>query len=76
MVQGKQKVISYKVHEKVSPPKEEWFVVENTHEPIIDRETFDKAQRVTGNGTHAPHRARNSSIFSPGCYVVRTVNAP
>ncbi len=25
MVQGKQKVISYKVHEKVSPPKEEYI---------------------------------------------------
>ena len=26
--------------------EEEWVVVENTHEPLIDRETFDKVQEL------------------------------
>ena len=44
MVQGRHKIISYKVHKQVAVPENEWFVVPNTHEAIIDRETFDKAQ--------------------------------
>ncbi|MCB6288987.1 recombinase family protein, partial [[Clostridium] scindens] len=40
MVQGKQRVISYKVHKAIATPESEWFIVENTHEPIIDKVTF------------------------------------
>lgn len=46
MVQGKERVISYKIHKCVKVPKEEWEIVENTHEPIIDRETFFKIQDI------------------------------
>lgn len=51
MVQGRQRVISYKVHDCVSVPKEEWFVVEGTHEPIIDRETFRLVQKLNQRNT-------------------------
>ena len=27
-------------------PKEDWIIVENTHEPLIDRETFNKVQAL------------------------------
>ena len=40
MVQGRNRVISYKVHRQISVPEAEWFVVRGTHEAIIDRETF------------------------------------
>ncbi|MCL2311240.1 MAG: recombinase family protein [Firmicutes bacterium] len=46
MVQGRQKVKSYKVRERLRVPKEEWYIVENTHEAIIDKETFDKTQEL------------------------------
>lgn len=46
MVQGRQTVISYKVHDKVAVPEEDWYIVENTHEPVVERETFDKAQSL------------------------------
>ena len=46
MVQGRHRVISYKVHKQISVPEDEWFVVPNTHEAIIDRETFEKAQAL------------------------------
>lgn len=44
MVQGKQTVINYKVHNKVAVPAANWYIVEGTHEPVISREIFDKAQ--------------------------------
>lgn len=44
MVQCKEKVVSYKIHKIVKNPKEDWIIVENTHEPIIDRESFNKVQ--------------------------------
>ena len=46
MVQGKNKVVSYKIHECRAVPKENWYVVENTHEAIISREDFDRAQEL------------------------------
>ncbi len=46
MVQGKNTKISYKIKQCVAVPKEEWFVVKGTHEPIIDTETFEKAQSL------------------------------
>lgn len=44
MIQGKNRIISYKVHKQIRPPREEWFVVENTHEAIIMKEDFQKVQ--------------------------------
>lgn len=51
MVQGRQRVKSYKVHTRISVPKSEWFVVENTHEAIIDKYIFDKAQELMKRDT-------------------------
>ena len=44
MAQKKSEKISYKVnkHKKIS--RENWVVVENTHEPIIDKDTFKQVQ--------------------------------
>ena len=53
MVQGRQRVVSYKVHDCVSVPKEEWFVVEGTHEPIVDRETFRLVQELSRRNTRS-----------------------
>lgn len=46
MVQGRYRVISYKVHKQITVPEDEWFVVPHTHEAIIDSETFGKAQAL------------------------------
>ena len=32
----------------------EWTIFENTHEAIIDQETFDNVQRIRGNARHYP----------------------
>ena len=42
MVQGRVQKASYKSKKSIRLPKEDWTVVENTHEPIIDRATFEK----------------------------------
>lgn len=44
MVQGRYRVKSYKIHTLEKTPKNDWFIVEDTHEPIIDHETYDKTQ--------------------------------
>ena len=46
LVQGKQTSLGYKVHKKKKVDKKDWCRIENTHEAIIDRETFDKAQQL------------------------------
>ena len=37
---------SYKDPTQVNHPKEEWMIFENTHDPIIDKETWDLAQKL------------------------------
>ena len=46
ITQGKRRVKSYKIHKVEKVPEDEWITVENMHEPIIDKELFDKAQKI------------------------------
>lgn len=46
MVQGKYGSISYKTKQNKPRPKSMWYVVEGTHEPIIDRELWNKVQEL------------------------------
>ena len=43
---NKQTNISYKNKKKVRKPKEEWFRVENTHEPLVSKEDFARVQKL------------------------------
>lgn len=43
-VQNKKRKISYKCKKVVDNPVEQWIVVKNTHEAIIDDETFKKVE--------------------------------
>lgn len=45
-VQNKRSIISYKVKKFRTVDKEEHIKVENTHEPIIDKDTFEKVQCI------------------------------
>lgn len=51
MVQGKYGSISYKTKENKPRPKSEWYVVEGTHEPIIDRELWNRVQAMVADRT-------------------------
>ncbi len=46
MVQGTRETLSYKNHKIVEKPNDDWCIVENTHEPIISREDFNKVQVI------------------------------
>lgn len=56
MVQGRVKKASYKSKKLIKMPREEWIVVENTHEAIIDKETFQKVGELIKSRTHTRHR--------------------
>jgi DNA invertase Pin-like site-specific DNA recombinase len=46
MVQGKYGSVSYKTKQNKPRPKDQWYIVEGTHEPIIDRELWDRVQTL------------------------------
>lgn len=52
MVQGRVRSLSYKADKPNKVPKEEWVIVENTHEPIIDKETFEKVGLLIKSRTY------------------------
>ena len=63
-VQGKRRTKSYKVHKVENVPQEEWVRVENTHEPIVDRETFEKAQNLSKKDMKVSQRTGELSIWA------------
>lgn len=48
MIQGKYENVSYKSKKSRPVPKERWIRKENTHEAIIDKETWDSVQKIIG----------------------------
>lgn len=46
MVQHKSETISYKVDKKRTIKKENCIIVKNTHEPIVDTDTFESVQKL------------------------------
>ncbi len=63
-VQGKRRTKSYKVHKVEAVPKEEWVKVENTHAPIIDKETFEKAQELSRRDTKVSQKTQQLSVWA------------
>ena len=62
-VNFKSSILSYKVHKKVINPEDEWQIIPNTQEAIIDEDTFSRVQELREN------RRRNTatgkeSLFS------------
>lgn len=46
LVQGKVGKVNYKINKRSKRPEEEWIVFENSHEPIIEQETFESVKRI------------------------------
>ena len=42
----KTTTVSYKNHKVVNKDKEDWVVIENTHEPLVSQETWDKCREM------------------------------
>lgn len=65
MVQLKTGTISYKNHTQVGKPKEEWVRKENTHEPLIPIELWNRTQALDKKNYKPRSRSDGtSSIFS------------
>lgn len=64
MVQGKNTTMSYKIKQCRAIPKDEWIIVENTHEPIIDRETFENAQALFNKHIRKSPKKNDVDLFS------------
>lgn len=64
MVQKKSEKISFKVNKKVSKPEEEQIVVYNTHEPIIDLNTWEKIRRKSSRDTRTSNNNQKISLFA------------
>jgi DNA invertase Pin-like site-specific DNA recombinase/predicted Fe-S protein YdhL (DUF1289 family) len=62
-VQGKTRKISFKSKTSQSKPREEWVVVEGTHEPLVTEETFSLARSRCIARRHPPTKGFEN-IFS------------
>ena len=64
MVQGKNTTVSYKIKQCRPIPKKDWIIVKGTHEPIIDEETFQKAQSIFNRNTRATPDTKQLHLFA------------
>lgn len=64
LVQGKQRVVSYKVHRLVRTEEAEWSVVEHAAPPLIDEGLFAAAQALCRRDTRTPPERREVNLFA------------
>ena len=62
-VNFKSSILSYKVHKKVINPEDEWQIIPNTQEAIIDEDTFNRVQELRENRRRNTATGRES-LFS------------
>ena len=64
-VLGKTKKVSVKSKKKVPVPEQDWVITEATHEPLVDLNTFEKAQINMSKATkdYRKHEHVRKSIF-------------
>lgn len=62
-VNFKTHVKSYKVHKTIHNSPEQWKIFEDTHEAIIDKETFEIVQKIR-EGKRRPTRMGEMPMFS------------
>lgn len=79
MVQGTIKKVSYKSKKCIRLPKDEWIVVQNTHEAIVEKEIFDKVQLLIESRKKTRLRTYNyllkGLIFCKECgYTLGVIN--
>ena len=63
MVNFKTRKQSYRSKKKFENPPDQWKIFENTHEAIIDEETFARVQEPVKTNADLPEQAR--PIYSP-----------
>lgn len=69
LTQNRSKKINYKINRQCLIPQEEWITVENTHEPIINREEFDTVQALLAKRTYIKQQNRGSKHILSGLLI-------
>ena len=64
LVSQKYTTPSYKNHKHVVRPEEDWVVVENHHEPIVDNEIFEIVQKLRANRRRQTKRNDPPAVLS------------
>jgi site-specific DNA recombinase len=64
MAQGRNRVKSYKIHKIEAIPEKDWIVVQNTNEPILDREAFEKVKQLLKRDTCTSPKQKQLYLFS------------
>lgn len=64
MVQGRYRIISYKVHTQIKTAEDEWYVVPHTHEAIVSEELFRRAQQLHSRDTRTAPDKKENYLFS------------
>lgn len=67
IVQGRCKSVSYKTKKTVRCPKNEWYIVRGTHEPIIEKELWDRVQKLYTENAK-PYKSGNTGLFARKAY--------
>ncbi len=66
LIQGQRQVVSFKSKKRRLTEPEEWIIVENAHEAIIDSDLWDAANNAKKGGQHynLPKTDRDISVFA------------
>ncbi|MBR1884203.1 MAG: recombinase family protein [Clostridia bacterium] len=63
LIQGKFKKASYKDKSIIRLPKEQWHIKENSHEAIITRDVFNKAQEILDKNPCGVNKQKRINIY-------------
>ena len=74
MVQGRQVKISYKSKKCIKQDRSNWVIVEGTHEPLVDKETFQKVRMLVDSRKHT--RSRTYDFLLKGLIFCRECGCP
>ena len=64
LIQGKYRKASYKSKKLLRVPKEDWIVIPNSHEGIVDGDTWDEVQKSLNSGSRASAAGKLRSLLS------------
>jgi len=64
MVQCRKRTVSYRNHDHIWNPKEDWIIVKSTHDGIVSRELYDQVQKIISSRTRIIKKSDEPHFFS------------